>query len=130
MKMDSLDRIVDVGKYLGDASKADWVSQGTPKLTNDGKTVLLTMPKDSPGTVLASTVYLWYGTVKARLRTGRGKGVVTAFILLSDVKDEIDFEFVGSELDIAQTNYYFQGIPDCEFAATHTRPARPASRPP
>lgn len=120
MKMDSLDRIVDVGNYLGDASKADWVAQGKPKLTNDGKTVLLTMPKESPGTVLASTVYLWYGTVKARLRTGRGKGVVTAFILLSDVKDEIDFEFVGSELGMAQTNYYFQGIPDCKFAAART----------
>jgi beta-glucanase (GH16 family) len=41
-------------------------------------------------------------------------GVVTAFILLSDVKDEIDYEFVGADLESAQSNYYFQGIPDCE----------------
>lgn len=112
MKMDNTDRIVDVSKYLGDPTKADWVAQGTP-LPHSGN-VLLTMPPNSVGTVLASTVYMWYGNVKARIKTGRDAGVVTAFILLSDVKDEIDFEWVGTELDIAQTNYYFQGIPDCK----------------
>jgi hypothetical protein len=109
--MSSIDGIVDVSKYLGDPTKADWVSQGTP-LPFGGNT-LLTMPPNTAGTVLASTVYMWYGNVKAKIKTGKDAGVVTAFILLSDVKDEIDFEFVGTELDIAQTNYYFQGIPDC-----------------
>ncbi|KAI0180626.1 hypothetical protein GGR52DRAFT_252782 [Hypoxylon sp. FL1284] len=110
MKMDSTDRIADVQDYLGDPSKADWVAQGKP-VSHNGN-VLLTMPAHSAGTVLASTVYMWYGNVKAKIKTGRDAGVVTAFILLSDVKDEIDFEWVGTELDIAQTNYYFQGIPD------------------
>ncbi|KAK5994409.1 putative glycosidase crf2 [Cladobotryum mycophilum] len=102
--------IIDINKYLGDPSKADWVAQGEP-LTYNGN-VLLTMPKDSVGTVLASTEYMWYGNVKAKFKTGRGRGVVTAFILLSDVKDEIDYEFVGVDLQTAQTNYYFQGIPN------------------
>ncbi|RDA88141.1 hypothetical protein CP532_6822 [Ophiocordyceps camponoti-leonardi (nom. inval.)] len=109
-KFDNLDSVVDIGKFLGDDSKAQWVSQGEPA-PHDGS-VLLTMPKDSVGTVLASTSYLWYGNVKAKMKTGRGAGVVTAFILLSDVKDEIDYEFVGADLETAQTNYYFQGIPD------------------
>jgi beta-glucanase (GH16 family) len=111
--MTSLDGIVDVGKYLGDPSKADWVSQGEPLLYNGN--VLLTMPPHSVGTVLASSTYMWYGNVKAKVKTSRGAGVVTAFILLSDVKDEIDYEWVGTDLTVAQTNYYFQGIPDCEF---------------
>jgi len=109
MKMDSLDRIVDVGKYLGDADAADWMSQGEPVVR--GSNVLLTMPKDSVGTVLASTVYMWYGSVKAKIKTSRGKGVITGFILMSDVKDEIDYEWVGADLEVSQTNYYFQGIP-------------------
>lgn len=109
-KFDKLDAVVDIGRYLGDASRAQWVAQGEPAI-HDGS-VLLTMPKDSVGTVLASTSYMWYGNVKARLKTSRGAGVVTAFILLSDVKDEIDYEFIGSDLETAQTNYYFQGIPD------------------
>lgn len=110
--MTSLDGIVDVSKYLGDPTTADWVSQGQP-LAYDGN-VLLTMAPNSVGTVLASTSYMWYGNVKATLKTSRGAGVVTAFILLSDVKDEIDYEFVGTELTTAQTNYYWQAVPDCK----------------
>ena len=44
---------------------------------------------------------------------------MTAFITMSDVKDEIDYEFVGTELTIAQTNYYAQGRPVCE-SSMHT----------
>ena len=114
-KMDSTDRMVEISKYLGDPSKADWVYQGEPRAYNGN--VLLTMPAHSVGTVVATSDYVWYGNVKAKLKTSRGAGVVTAFILLSDVKDEIDYEFVGTELTTAQTNYYFQGIPNCKMAA-------------
>ena len=48
------------------------------------------------------------------MKSSRGAGVVSAFILLSDVKDEIDFEFIGADLETAQSNYYFQGITNCE----------------
>ncbi len=114
MKFDDINKtIADVGTYLGDASKADWMAQGEATQYKDY--ALLTMPKGSDGTVLASTEYMWYGNVKATMKTGRGKGVVTAFILLSDVKDEIDYEWVGTDLQQAQTNYYFQGIPDCKW---------------
>ncbi|KAK2605892.1 putative glycosidase CRH2 [Conoideocrella luteorostrata] len=109
-KFTNLDSVVDISEYLGDSSKKDWVAQGEPAML-DGN-VLLTMPKSSVGTVLASTTYMWYGNVKAKFKTSRGQGVVTAFILLSDVKDEIDYEFVGVELGKAQTNYYYQGITD------------------
>ncbi|CAG8981667.1 hypothetical protein HYALB_00006538 [Hymenoscyphus albidus] len=104
----SLDRIIPNTKYLGDASKADWVSSGDPVIFKDN--VLLTMAPETVGTLLASSTYMWYGNVKATFKTSRGAGVVTAFILLSDVKDEIDYEFVGVDLKTAQTNYYFQGI--------------------
>lgn len=113
LKMDSLDRYQHISEYLGDPEKADWVGQGDPVVFK-GNT-LLTMPKGSVGTVLASTTYLWYGTMKARLKTSKDAGVVTAFILFSDVKDEIDWEWVGTDLTTAQTNFYFQGVPNCEL---------------
>lgn len=116
LKMDNLDGMSDTTKYLGDPSKADWAVQGKP-VENNGE-VLLTMEPKTVGTVLASTVYMWYGNVKARMKTGTGRGVVTAFILFSDVKDEIDYEWVGADLAVAQTNYYFQGIPDCKALPT------------
>lgn len=111
----NLDGIVSNTEYLGDASKADWVSSGAP-LPYEGK-VLLTMAEGSVGTLLASTHYMWYGKTSAKLMTSGGKGVVTAFILFSDVKDEIDFEFVGIELGSAQSNFYSQGVTNCRFDA-------------
>lgn len=110
---ENLDGIAPNTAYLGDASKADWVSSGNP--VQYGTDVLLTMAPNTVGTLLASTSYMWYGNVKAVFKTSRGQGVVTAFILLSDVKDEIDYEFVGADLESAQSNYYFQGIPDCKW---------------
>ncbi|KAL8705386.1 MAG: hypothetical protein Q9201_001505 [Fulgogasparrea decipioides] len=112
-KFTSLDSIQPNTEYLGDASKANWVSSGQPEKYNDN--VLLTLSetgKSNSGTLLASTSYVWYGKISAQMKSSRGRGVVTAFILMSDVKDEIDFEFVGVDLETAQSNFYFQGIPD------------------
>lgn len=100
-------------KYLGNASKYDWVYSGFPKV-EDGN-LLMTMPEESVGTLFANNHYIWYGKISGKIKSSRGKGVVTAFILLSDTKDEVDFEFVGADLDQVQTNYYFQGILDCEW---------------
>jgi beta-glucanase (GH16 family) len=115
-QLNSLDDIEPNTKYLGDASKATWVSSGDPKAypEDNPDSVLMTMAKGTVGTLLASTNYVWYGNIKAKMKTSRGAGVVTAFILLSDVKDEIDFEWVGTDLNTAQSNYYFQGIPNCK----------------
>lgn len=113
--MDSLDDVAANSEYLGDPSKVNWVSQGSPVVYNN-ESLLLTMPADSVGTLLTSTRYVWYGKVSATLTTSQGAGVVTAFILMSDVKDEIDFEFIGVDVQHAQSNYYFQGITDCKLA--------------
>lgn len=111
-KLNSLDDVVPNTQYLGDSSKANWVSSGTPVVYND-EAILLTMAPSTVGTLLMSTHYVWYGKISATLTTSQGPGVVTAFIMMSDVKDEIDFEFVGVDMTHAQSNYYFQGITDC-----------------
>lgn len=107
-KFDSLDDVQSIDKYLGDASKINWQSQGKPVVYDDS--ILLTMAEGTSGTLLASTHYVWYGKICSKLSTSQGKGVVTAFIMMSDVKDEIDFEWVGVDIENAQSNYYSQGV--------------------
>jgi len=104
--------IADISSYLGDSSKANWVSSGKPVVYNNDA-LLLTMAPGTVGTLLSSTHYVWYGKVSVDITTSKGAGVVTAFILMSDTKDEIDYEFVGVDLNTAQTNYYAQGITNC-----------------
>ena len=116
--LDSLNDVQRIENYLGDASKINWQSQGMPTIYTDPKTkeksTLLTMAQGTVGTLLASTYYVWYGKICAKLSTAQGKGVVTAFILMSDVKDEIDFEWVGVDTGHVQSNYYSQGVTVCK----------------
>ena len=41
------------------------------------------------------------------VKTGMWKGVVTAFITMSNVRDEIDWEWPGAVTTEAQTNYFW-----------------------
>ncbi|KAL3468414.1 concanavalin A-like lectin/glucanase domain-containing protein [Aspergillus heterothallicus] len=107
---ENLDNAATNNEYLGNATESDWVYSGYPKL-EDGN-LLLTMPKNSVGSLFANNHYVWYGKIGADIKSSRGQGVVTAFILLSDTKDEIDYEWVGADLTEVQTNWYFQGILD------------------
>jgi len=113
-KLDTLDDVSSIDKYLGDASKVNWQSQGMPALYTDPgsgqKSMLLTMAKGTVGTLLASTHYVWYGKICSKVATAQGKGVVTAFILMSDAKDEIDYEWIGVDTSHVQSNYYSQGV--------------------
>ncbi|KAG8692668.1 hypothetical protein FRC09_011048, partial [Ceratobasidium sp. 395] len=68
------------------------------------------------GTRLSSTRYVHYGTISAMIRTGKWAGVVTAFITMSDSKDEIDWEWPGAQVTEAQTNYFWLGKVD--YSAT------------
>jgi beta-glucanase (GH16 family) len=113
-KMDSLKDVQQNTVYLGDASSTNWVSSGIPVVYNN-EALLLTMAQSTVGTLLTSTHYVWYGKISATMTSSQGKGVVTAFIMMSDVKDEIDFEFVGENVGDVQSNYYFQGITDCKL---------------
>lgn len=112
--------LADYTAYLGDPKEADWTYSGYP--LQYGNNALLTMPANSAGSVIMSTSYVWYGKVSATLKTARDQGVVTAFMyrlfdcwadfsFMSDVKDEIDYEFVGKDLTTAQTNIYWEALP-------------------
>ena len=123
-KWDNLDNVIPNTKYLGDASEHDWLSSGT--VLTSGGNLLLTMAPDTVGTLMSHNHYVWYGKTSARIKTSRGKGVVTAFIFMSDVKDEIDFEWIGADLSTTETNYYFQGITDCGFSSFYSGLAVPS----
>lgn len=103
-------KVLKKEKYMGNASQGDWAYSGYLMDYSDEDSMLLAMPKNSGGTVLSSTRYIWYGKISAKLKTSHRDGVVTAFILFSDVQDEIDNEWIGADLDKVQTNYYFEGV--------------------
>ncbi|PYH81043.1 hypothetical protein BO82DRAFT_392723 [Aspergillus uvarum CBS 121591] len=104
----NLDDTVAYDQYLGNSSQYEWTWSGYPKIENGS--LMLTMPNQTTGSLMTLNHYIWYGKVSAKIKSSRGGGVITGFILMSDVKDEIDFEFVGYNLSSVQTDFYFQGV--------------------
>lgn len=106
--LDSLDTVVEISDYLGNSSEANWVYSGY--LTSYDDALLIQMPNGTTGTVVSSTQYVWYGKIGATMKSSRGGGVVTAFITFSDVEDEIDWEWVGYNLTMVETDMFARGI--------------------
>ncbi|KAL1661620.1 glycoside hydrolase family 16 protein [Schizophyllum commune] len=108
-------------QFDGNATEYDWVvDKGSIFNTNQtGGELAMILTEDNGGTRISSTRYMHYGTVTANLKTGKWGGVVTAFITMSDIKDEIDWEFPGGATTEAQSNFFWQGvIPDSTHGAT------------
>ena len=107
---DTTDLLLDQNTYLGNSTESDWLYTGYIDDYDDA--LIIQMPNGTTGTVVSSSQYLFYGKILAKVKTSRTQGVITAFILFSDVQDEIDYEFVGYNLTSAQSNYYSQGYLD------------------
>jgi beta-glucanase (GH16 family) len=99
-------------EFDGNATKYDWVlDKGNIVNTNQsGGELEMILTESNGGTRLSSTRYVHYGTITARVKTSHWAGVVTAFITMSSIKDEIDWEWPGDQTTEAQTNYFWQGV--------------------
>ena len=86
----------------------NFLYSGNTNIDDESGEILLTMPQYSTGSLIASTHEFLYGKATVTLKTARSQGVITAIVLMSQVGDEIDFEFLGSERHDAQTNWYYQ----------------------
>ncbi|WVQ72231.1 hypothetical protein IAR50_001780 [Cryptococcus sp. DSM 104548] len=111
-----LSRVVqNASDYTGNATALDWVvSSGSLVSLDDGARLILT--QGNGGTKISSARYMLYGTVDFVLETSKWAGVVTAAITMSDVKDEIDWEWPGATTDAVQTDYWYLGV--ANYSAT------------
>ncbi|ORX96493.1 concanavalin A-like lectin/glucanase [Basidiobolus meristosporus CBS 931.73] len=63
------------------------------------------------GSTVVSVRWMLYGNVTARVKSASVTGgVVSSFIIKNPEGDEIDFEWVGGNPNMVQTDYYYDGI--------------------
>ncbi|KZV92477.1 hypothetical protein EXIGLDRAFT_614348 [Exidia glandulosa HHB12029] len=107
----TLDVIANATTFNGNVSLADWtLDKGDLSLTNENEVAFI-LTETNGGTRISSTRYVHYGTITATMKTGKWDGVVTAFITMSDVHDEIDWEWPGKASTLeGQSNYFWLGV--------------------
>ncbi|GAA5878225.1 hypothetical protein JCM16303_002692 [Sporobolomyces ruberrimus] len=98
--------------WNGDPSKYDF----TLEVEDSSKTAIvqdnalqLVLTEKGGGTKVSTTRTVLYGTIQAAIKSVAQDGIVTAFITMSGVKDEIDWEFTTSNTSDAQNNYFWEG---------------------
>ncbi|KAG2171800.1 hypothetical protein INT43_008180 [Umbelopsis isabellina] len=98
---------VDMNQYWTDMDPT------TYNLTSQGLEMKVNNPKGDGkvgnGALFNSKMLMQYGSVEAKIMAAPVGGIVTAFIYMAPGKDEIDYEWVGDQV---QTAYYYRGIPD------------------
>ncbi|KAK2875653.1 hypothetical protein FQN49_001532 [Arthroderma sp. PD_2] len=82
-------------------------TNGFVEITEEGANFTIGKKLDSP--TLQSYFYIFFGTVEVHMKAATGKGVVSSIVIQSEVLDEIDWEWVGSETTKVQTNYFGKG---------------------
>jgi beta-glucanase (GH16 family) len=107
-----LSSLVNADKYDGNSTAHAWTIDAGAPLDNNGELALV-LTETNNGTRLSSTKYVHYGKITATVKSGRWAGVVTAFITMSNVKDEIDWEWPGANTTAVQSNFFFEGHVDC-----------------
>ncbi|KAJ6577476.1 concanavalin A-like lectin/glucanase domain-containing protein [Mycena capillaripes] len=95
----------------GDANnlKYDWILDGGAVSVANGELSML-LTATNGGVRLSSTRFVHYGTITATMKTGRWNGVVAGFVTMSNIRDEIDWEFPSAVTTEGQTNYFWQGL--------------------
>ncbi|KAL0254813.1 transglycosylase [Diplodia seriata] len=84
-----------------------FTSEGPVSYGSDGASFTITKSGDSPK--IASKWYIMFGKVEFSMKASSGAGIVSSAILQSDDLDEIDWEWLGSDADEVQTNYFGKG---------------------
>ncbi|RVD85059.1 uncharacterized protein DFL_003390 [Arthrobotrys flagrans] len=98
----------DYTKNHGKAPGFDVVSSASRiSYQDDGMHMSVQMKGDSP--TLQSQFYIFWGRAEIVMKAGPGAGIVSSLVFQSDVLDEIDVEFIGSQPGNVQTNIFSKG---------------------
>ncbi|KAF2859464.1 glycoside hydrolase family 16 protein [Piedraia hortae CBS 480.64] len=101
---------------LGRSMKADFTTGQSNDFTgmgnglsfdSNGAVLKIAQSGDSP--TLQSKWYIMFGSFTARVKAAPGQGIVSSVVLQSDDLDEIDWEWVGSQNNQVQSNYFGKG---------------------
>ncbi|KAK2626838.1 hypothetical protein QTJ16_004013 [Diplocarpon rosae] len=87
----------------------DWREADGTSLKYGSNGAEFTISKKTDAPTIAFDKYIFFGKVSVTMRSSPGQGTVSSFILESDVLDEIDWEWLGSDDNNVQSNFFGKG---------------------
>ncbi|PWY91816.1 cell wall glucanase [Aspergillus sclerotioniger CBS 115572] len=104
-----------------EGSSSDFTATGSPTYGSDGAEFTVAKQGDAP--LIQSNWYIMFGHVEYVMKAAPGTGIVSSAVLQSDDLDEIDWEWLGGNDELVQTNYFGKGDTSTyNRGATHNDP--------
>ncbi|CAJ0554938.1 Ff.00g134510.m01.CDS01 [Fusarium sp. VM40] len=96
------------------------VGHGDVEYTSEGAEFSVSKKNTSP--TIQSNWYMFFGRLEVHMKAAPGQGIVSSIVFLSDVLDEVDWEFLGGRDAEVQTNYYGKASTDNTQSMTFAAP--------
>lgn len=96
------------------------VGHGDVEYTSEGAEFSVSKKNTSP--TIQSNWYMFFGRLEVHMKAAPGQGIVSSIVFLSDVLDEVDWEFLGGRDAEVQTNYYGKASTDNTQSMTFPAP--------
>ncbi|KAJ2903264.1 glycoside hydrolase family 16 protein [Zalerion maritima] len=78
-----------------------------------------TVNKKGDAPTIETNFYFFFGRTEVVMKVAPGDGIISSIVWLSDILDEVDWEFFGSNTTHAETNWFGRGEPDFTNAIYH-----------
>ncbi|KAL1649467.1 hypothetical protein SLS58_001522 [Diplodia intermedia] len=92
----------------GGKNSSGWTTTaGNVTYSDAGAAFTIAQRGDAP--TIETDFYIFYGRVEVTMRSAPGTGIVSSIVVESDDLDEIDWEFLGGENTLVQSNYFGKG---------------------
>ncbi|KAH7037092.1 concanavalin A-like lectin/glucanase domain-containing protein [Microdochium trichocladiopsis] len=78
--------------------------------------------KQGQSVTYITNFYFFFGRTEVIMKTALGQGIVSSIVWMSDVLDEVDWEFLGGKPNWVLTNYFGKGEQDWHNGGNLTSP--------
>ncbi|KAH6962794.1 concanavalin A-like lectin/glucanase domain-containing protein [Fusarium avenaceum] len=104
------------------ADDDNWKNVGHGDVTYTSEGAEFSVSKKNTSPTLQSNWYMFFGRLEVHMKAAPGQGIVSSIVFLSDVLDEVDWEFLGGRDAEVQTNYYGKASTDNTQSMTFAAP--------
>lgn len=80
---------------------------------------IFTINKQGESPTIRTKFYFFFGRTEVVLKAAKGRGIISSMMWLSDVLDEVDWEFLGTNDTHGESNYFAKGREDFHNAIWH-----------
>ncbi|KAF1349585.1 concanavalin A-like lectin/glucanase domain-containing protein, partial [Delphinella strobiligena] len=102
-------------------SKADY----TTVTFDDDLGMVFNISKEGQAPTVQTDFYIFFGKIEVVMRSSPGQGIISSVVMESDDLDEIDWEWIGGNNTVAETNYFGKGNTTLYNRATYETVSTP-----